>query len=107
MKKKSVATKQQLDNLSKGKPFTKGDERCTANRAKAVEKANRTKARRKKWREAKQFAPARRVLHTVSLPNGKKITLTSYDTERDLFKAEADILTAVALMGESENTEKD
>ena len=105
--KKSVATIQQLENLSKGKRFVKGDARCTAYREKAVEKAKKTKARRKKWRDQKRFAAARRILHTVTLPNSKKVALTGYDTERDLFKAEADILTAVALMRLSDVPEKE
>ncbi|MBQ8885005.1 MAG: hypothetical protein IJY62_01330 [Clostridia bacterium] len=100
-KTKKELTEKQLAALAAGRAnpngrFKKGDERQKAGIQARKEKA----AQRKKWREAKQFAAARKLKRGIEIGNGNFL-LTGYETENDLNRAERDVKRVLSLLSES------
>lgn len=80
-KKEYKPTEKQKANL-----FVKGDPRIEE----GLRRSEEARKQRKKWREAKQFAAARKKERFV-LSGENVLMLTGYDTERDLLRAENDM----------------
>ena len=84
MNKKEL-TEKQLATLKAGQ-FKPGDERI----ARGIERSMEVREQRKKWRDCKRFAAARKLSRNIAVGE-KEIVLTGFDTERDLLRAETEI----------------